>query len=292
MKCLWRASLILALAWFSLTTALPARPQEPEKPLPDLQSFLSSVRSKLKTDHRILSQYTYREKQTEKSYDKKGVQTKTETSLFEVFHDRDPDGVYRRLIEKNGRPASEGEIRKQDQKHEKERARQVKKLASTSPKKLAKQKEREDREEREAIGEAFQLYDIAMEAREAVDGRPAIRLSFKPKPGFRVKTDAGKMLSKMTGRAWFDEATQELARIEVETFQDISVGLGVLGKLRKGAKATFRRRYVNDEAWLPAFSQFSGKLRILLVKAMSIEMVNEFSDYRKFTVETSVSYQR
>jgi hypothetical protein len=292
MKCLWRASLILALAWFSLTAALPARPQEPEKPLPDLQSFLSSVRSKLKTDHRILSQYTYREKQTEKSYDKKGVQTKTETSLFEVFHDRDPDGVYRRLIEKNGRPASEGEIRKQDQKHEKERARQVKKLASTSPKKLAKQKEREDREEREAIGEAFQLYDIAMEAREAVDGRPAIRLSFKPKPGFRVKTDAGKMLSKMTGRAWFDEATQELARIEVETFQDISVGLGVLGKLRKGAKATFRRRYVNDEAWLPAFSQFSGKLRILLVKAMSIEMVNEFSDYRKFTVETSVSYQR
>jgi len=289
MKWLMRASLALAMAWYSLTAALPAKPQEPEEPLPDLQSFLSSVRSKLKTDNRILSSYTYRSKSTERRLDRNGQTTKTEVKIYDVFHDREPDTTYRRLIEEDGKPVSAAEIEKQDRNYEKERSKATRKL-SKDPVKAAAQKQREEREEQEAIDEAFALYDITMEAREWVNGRPAIRFSFRPRPGFKARTDAGKMLAKMSGQAWFDEETQEMARINVETLQDISVGFGILGKLRKGARASFERRYLNNEAWLPASAQFAGALRIMLFKGMRLELTNEFWDYKKFTVETSVSY--
>ena len=289
MRWLVRASVALALAWYSLTAALPAKPQEPEKPLPDLQPFLSSVRSKLKTDNRILSQYTYRSKSTERHLDKNGRVTKTEVKVYDVFHDRDPDTVYRRLVEKDGKAVSPAEIAKQDKKYEKERAKATRK-SSSDPEKAARKRQEEEREEQEAIDEAFALYDVTMEAREWLNDRPAIRFSFKPKPGFKTRTDAGKMLSKMSGQAWFDEETQEMARIDVETLQDISVGFGILGKLRKGATASFQRKYLNEEAWLPASAQFTGALRIMLVKGIRLELTNEFWDYRKFTVETSISY--
>ena len=49
-----------------------------------------------------------------------------------------------------------------------------------------------------------------------VDGHDAIVLEFRAKPDFKVKTDGGKILKKLTGRAWINERDHELIRIEVD----------------------------------------------------------------------------
>jgi hypothetical protein len=47
---------------------------------------------------------------------------------------------------------------------------------------------------------------------------------------------------------------------------------------------------VNDEAWLPAEVTWTATARVLLFKQLRVRGISEFSDYRKFTVDTSTTY--
>jgi len=283
---LWIALSILG--FLTPSSLLNAQAQAPEPPLPDFNRFVTEVKSRLRTDQSLLKNYTYEQRNSQKHLDKKGGVKKTETKLYEVFPDNDPQLTYRRLVEKDGKRLSESELQKQDREYEKRRAAREKKRLKRDPKDEAKAR----KEEEEAIEEAFRVFDIAMEARETVDGRPTIRFSFKPKPGAKAKSDEGKILLNFSGRVWFDEALYEMVRLEVEAIKDVSFGFGLLAKLHKGAKGHFERRLFNNEVWLPATTQFSGNLRLLLFKSMRMEVTDEFFDYRKFSVETSVSYAK
>jgi len=261
--------------------------QQPEQPLPDFDRFLAEIKSRLRMDQTLLRNYTYEQRNTQKHLDKNGRVKKIETRLYEVFPADDPQLTYRRLMEKDGKPVPEKELKEQDRDYEKRRAKREKKLAKRS----AEEENKAKKEEEEAIEEAFRIFEIAMEARETINSRPAIRFAFRPKPGAKAKSDEGKILLKFAGHAWFDEARYEIVRVELEAIDDVSIGFGVLAKLHKGAKGRFERRLFNDEVWLPFSSQFSGNLRLMLFKSMRMEVTDEFFDYRKFSVETSVSYE-
>jgi hypothetical protein len=56
--------------------------------------------------------------------------------------------------------------------------------------------------------------------------------------------------------------------------------------VHKGSKAAFERRKVNGEQWLPARATYTGSARVMLLKVMRVGGTLEFSDYRKFSVET------
>jgi hypothetical protein len=60
--------------------------------------------------------------------------------------------------------------------------------------------------------------------------------------------------------------------------------------VQKGTVATYQRRKVNDEIWLPERVTWTGSARVLLVKTLRRRGVAEFSGYRKFTVDTSTTY--
>jgi hypothetical protein len=80
-------------------------------------------------------------------------------------------------------------------------------------------------------------------------------------------------------------------RVETDLIDNFSIGLGILARLQKGARGVFERRLINGEVWLPASASFSGKGRLLLLKSLRIDTVLEFSDYRKYTVDTKVSFR-
>ena len=153
--------------------------------------------------------------------------------------------------------------------------------AAQKEKRLAKIAE-ERRKEDETIDEAFALYAVSMKGREVVDGHDAIVLEFRPRPGFKVKTDNGKILKKITGRVWIDERDHELIRIEVDLVDTISIGFGMLARLNPGAHAMFQRRLVNNEIWLPAEVRFTGSARVMLVKGMRIDVSSDTPATRSF----------
>ena len=70
----------------------------------------------------------------------------------------------------------------------------------------------------------------------------------------------------------------------------VSIGMGLLARIHKGTTATYQRRKVNDEVWLPSQVTWTAGARVLLVRRLRIRGIAEFSGYRKFTVDTSTTY--
>jgi hypothetical protein len=267
--------------------------QESDRPLPELSSFLQEVRKHLRSDRLLLSQYTFTQTNTERHLDGNGNVKKTEIEVYEVYPSLEEGQTYRKLISKDGKPLSPRELEKQDQEHEKKSQERTRKLererVSERAKREAKEAE-EKRKEDETIDEIFRLYDFSLIGREAMDGHSTISLGFQPRPGYKAKTDEGKIFQRIGGRGWFSETDHELVRLELELIDTISFGMGILARLNKGARLTFQRDRINKEVWLPASAHFSGSARLLVFKGLKIDVTSEYSDYRKFTVESSVTY--
>jgi hypothetical protein len=259
------------------------------KPLPELDSFLRGIRQHIHTDRIIQSQYTFTEKSIFRELNSDERIKNTETRVYEVYPSANPSLTYRKLISKNDEPPGAKDMEKSDNDYDKRRREEQRKLSEETAQQKRRREEKEleaKRKEEETIDEAFRLYKISMIGREWMEGTPVIGFTFEPRPGYTPKTDDGKILLKVHGKAWFDEESYELVRIEAELIDGISFGVGILAKIHKGTHLSFQRRKVNNEVWLPASSHFVGTGRILLFKGFRIDQETVYSDYRKFTVET------
>lgn len=264
-----------------------------EPPLPEFQPFLAEIKKHLRSDRLLLSQYTYTQTETERHLNKDGSVKKTEVIVSEVYPSLEEGLTYRRIISRDGKPLTREQVEKQDREHDRKLEKRRRKLEKEGAGERSRRLEREAkerREEAENIEEAFRLFEINMIGRELRGGMSTILFTFRPRPDYKPRTREAKFLKKIAGRAWFAEDSHELVRIEAELTDSFSIGLGMLARLQKGATAVFERRLVNGEVWLPASASFAGKGRLLLLKSLRIEDIQEFSDYRKFTVDTNVSF--
>lgn len=266
-----------------LLAAAGARGQSTDRPLPELRPFLGDVRARLHSDEVLLARYTFLEKHTERQLDGRGAVKKTTTETFEVYPSPEPGHTYRKLVARDGRALDAKEIEKQDRNQDEKIAKSE---AASEEKREARLAEMR-RTEAAVIDELFRIYDIRMVGRETVDGRSAIVLTFEPRD-VPTTTRRGKILKKFAGRAWIDEDDRQLVRLEGRLIDNLSFGLGLLARLQKGATASFTRRKVNDEIWLPAEARFAGSARLFLFKGIHVDAMSEYSDYRKFSVGTSV----
>ena len=126
--------------------------------------------------------------------------------------------------------------------------------------------------------------------RESIDGHATILATLDPKDSVKPQTDDGKIMRNFKARAWVSESDYELVRIEIEAIRDLSFGMGLLARVHKGTVATFERRKVNSEVWLPAKVTWTASGRLLLVRRLRLRGISEFSNYKKFTVDTSTTY--
>jgi hypothetical protein len=181
-------------------------------------------------------------------------------------------------------------LRKKDAERQREAEVYARKLGNARERaQLDRLREKRRREEAERVADVFRVFESAMVGREVVDGHTTIVFSLTPRPRAEVRTREGRWLRAFKGRAWISESDYELVRLDVEAVDSISIGLGVLARMHKGTTASFRRRKVNDEAWLPAGAEYRFSARVLLLKAMREIGTVEFSNYRKFSVDTSTT---
>ena len=260
------------------------------KPLPELKPFLAELRKTLHTDRHLLSQYTYTEKQTLMHLDSKGAPKTTEVNVFEVFPGSPERVGYRRRIVRDGAPLTPAELKKEDQQVEKRvEAAEHRRSRITPPERERNRVDRLRREE-QIIDDALGVFDVEMAGRETIGGRPAILLNFWPRAAYKPKTSEGKNMQHVAGRAWIDEEDYQVARVEVEVIDPISIGLGILAKLQKGASIVADRRKFNDEIWLPMRTEITLNARVLLVKGFNIRWINEYSEQKKYTVDTILKF--
>jgi hypothetical protein len=63
-----------------------------------------------------------------------------------------------------------------------------------------------------------------------------------------------------------------------------------LAKLQKGSSITAEREKFNDEIWLPMKNEITINARVLLLKGFNLRVVTEYSDHKKFSVDTILKF--
>jgi len=269
--------------------------QAQDPPLPNPDRFLQQVRQHLDTDDERQAGYMYVEKRREQKLDSAGKPTGESLKVFESYPGLPGEGRWRRLIAEDGRPVPPADLEKADRERRAHAEEYVRKLAKDPEKERAietRERERRKREQAESIDDVFRVFDIRMIGRETLEGHGTIVFSLTPRPGVKTRTRDGNIMRNFSGRAWVSESDYEVVRVDLEAVNNVSFGFGLLARVHKGSQASFRRRKVNDEVWLPALATYTGSARVALVKVMRRGGVMEFSDYKKFSVDTSTSLVR
>lgn len=274
-----------------LLVAFLAAPAAQERPLPEYDAFAAQVKTHLATDEERQSGYMFVERRTEERLDASGRSTRESIKVFEVYPGLPGEDRYRRLIEEDGKPVPPVKLAEKDRDRQKEVEAYARRMsAPTDRQKETQHLQKERRRYESAVDDVFRVYDIQMVRRELVDGHETILATLTPKRGVKPQTDDGKIMRHFKARAWISESDYELVRVEIEALDDLSFGMGLLARVHKGTTASYQRRKVNDEVWLPAQVTWTASARVLLLRRLRLRGIADFSGYRKFTVDTSTTY--
>src|SRR5713226_4359367 len=104
----------------------------------------------------------------------------------------------------------------------------------------------------DATHSAFLFTLVSNEQRES---RTLSKYRLDPNPAFKPFSRLASVYTKVRGFVWIDEGSCELARIEGEVTEDISIGL-FLGKIYKGSHFMQERYEFMPGLWLASFSQY------------------------------------
>jgi hypothetical protein len=138
------------------------------------------------------------------------------------------------------------------------------------------QKKRKDRNE--LIDAAREAFFFTFVAREPRGERILTKFRMEPNPAFKPPSRTASLYSKVRGFVWIDEASGQLARIQGEITEDISLGL-FLARVNKGSYFMQERYEIFPGCWLPTFSQYDFDGRKLFMN-FSIHERTFYSRYR------------
>ena len=263
------------------------------QPLPDQETFLKQTRKHLQTDTSVQSSYMYVETRREVKLDKDGRTAEESVKVFESYPGLPGQPRWERLISQDGKPVTAEDLAEQDRERTK-KAREMAQRMSTEP---DKERARQDKdwqkfrhERREAVDDIYIVFDIQMTGRQRIEGHDTIGFLLTPRPESKPKTREGDLMKYFKVHAWISESDYELVRLEAEAIDNVRFGLGWLARLHKGAQLSFLRRKINGEVWLPAIAKYNGSARVGLLWTLRRTGTSEYSGYKKFSVDTSSSF--
>ena len=272
----------VGLGCYILMAILPLAPVWSQDP--DPYDLVRRSISQDQLDWVRMKDYTWQARSVEKRLDSHGNVESIKREAWEtVMLNGQP---YRRTMERDGKLLSPEEQRSEQKKLD----RETEKLSSETPaEKQRRLEEAEKRRRREFafLSEIPELFDLKYEGVSTVDGRPVWVVSGVPRPGAKAKSGDAKMLLKVRGRMWIDQATYQWARVEAETTDTISWGL-FLARLHPGAKMVFEQTEVTGELWFPKRLLLTGSGRVGLVKRLAQDEEIEWSHYRRFSVDSKI----
>src|SRR6202048_969943 len=135
------------------------------------------------------------------------------------------------------------------------------------------------REREELIGAARAAFLFTFIGSEQRDGHVLLKYRMDPNPAFKPTSRATSIYQRVRGTVWVDEATGEMARIEGEVTDDISLGL-FLAKVYRGSHFMQERYEMVPGLWLPSFSQYDFDGRKFL-SSFSLHERTFYSHYRR-----------
>jgi hypothetical protein len=261
-------------------------PKKSQVQLPDLKTLFKEIDENQKAIDKIKENYAGTRAEEETEYDKTGKITKQERKEYTFFYLNGSE--ISTLVKKDGKPLSEEEQKKENEKTQKE----IQNIQKREEKKEAKQEkakeEGKEQKDDEDVGiEVFlRACQFVNARRERFRGQDVLVFDFEPNPEFKAHKLEEKVVQKLAGVVWIDEKAHDVARLEAYFTGDFKFVGGVLANLQKGTSFVFEQAFLNDEVWLPTYEEAHVGVRVLLVKGIKVNAVTRYSDYKKFNVES------
>ncbi len=185
-------------------------------------------------------------------------------------------GMFRVPVGADGKPRDSAAYRADLEKLEKALALLVNDSRSQRDglEKYAKRK----KDRNDLIDATHNAFLFALVANEPRGDRTLSKYKMEPNPAFKPTSRFTSIFLKVRGFVWVDEASGELARIEGEVTEDISVGL-FLGKIYKSSHFMQERYEFQPGLWLASFSQYDFDGRKLF-SGFSVHERTFYSNYR------------
>jgi hypothetical protein len=265
-----------------------------QRPLPNAEAFLQETKKHLQTDSALQSNYSYVETRRELKLDSRGQAAGESVKVIESYPGLPGEGRWERVISEDGKPVPPDQLARVDRDRQRKAEDYARRLASQPAQTSAAQRrewEKDQRDTARIVDDIYRVYDIRMLGRETIDGHDTIKFSLTGRPDAQPQTREGGMMRHFAVQAWISETDYELAKLEAEATDPVPIALGLLARVSKGSRLTFERRKVNEEVWLPARATYMGSARIALIKTIRRGGSSEFSNYKKFTVGTSTTFE-
>lgn len=275
----------------SLDRALFEFPKVSTEPLPDIDALLKDVKTNEDRVDEILEKYTFTQKQTDRETDANGALREKKSETYELTFYK--GNRIKRLIEKNGKPLSPGDLESENKRVEK-RVREIEKREAEKEKKASKEREvaqeavgtpDDERGQRISIADVLRASKLTNPRRERFRGRDVIVFDFEPLPGYKPQRREEKFFGKTAGAIWVDVNDKQVARVEARLVEAYKVAGGMLASLREGATFVLEQDRVNNEIWLPTRADINLTIKVLMVKGITANSVIEYGNYQRFNVE-------
>ncbi len=133
-----------------------------------------------------------------------------------------------------------------------------------------------------ALPDAFLYEPEGTEKGSASIGHPGdelVRLKFRPNPNYDPPSRTEQVLTGMQGYLLIDATEKRLAEINATLFKEVGFGWGILGHLDRGGRFLVEQADVGERNWEITHMELSFTGKILLLKKLSIQSSDTFSDF-------------
>jgi hypothetical protein len=139
--------------------------------------------------------------------------------------------------------------------------------------------EKHRKDKGELIDATRNAFTYTFIAREPRGDRMLMKFRMDPNPEYKPTSRATSIFAKVHGMAWIDEQANQLAKVEVEVTDDISIG-GFLAKVYKGSHFMQERWELAPGLWFPTYAQYDFDGRRLFVN-FSMHERTFYSQYKR-----------
>jgi len=249
------------------------------------QDPLEIIRKSVSVDNdynKRAQDYTLTQKSVEKNIDSDGKVKSTSSKTKDIFF---IDGDrYSRLIERDGKPLSPDEEKRERERFEKRLAAGK---AEAHRGNRAAEREKRRQQQREFLKELPEAFVFRMLPDEIIDGRAVWAIQGDPRPDYRPRASEAKLFSKFRGKLWVDKGDYEWVKVDLESIDTVSFGF-FIARLSKGAHFVAEQTRLNDEVWLPKRIRVRYDARLALLKHLTGEVEETMYNFRKFQADSRI----
>jgi hypothetical protein len=255
----------------------------------DAETLLTRVIESQERQQALTREYAFRETTVTRNLDSEGRVERAESEVALVTPG--PDGEYRRLEGKDGRPLSPEEEAKEERKFQEYLREQLEMSPEERDRKSREKLKRRVERYQERLREAIEVYDFEPLPDEVVQDVRLRVFRFSPKPGYEGHSRSTKILARMEGKVWIDPHRDQLARLQVRFVKNLKFLGGIFGRVSEGTEASAEGWFDGEGVWLLDEVAVSLDARLYFLKSYRQQIEIDYHDFQRYRVDTDERIQ-